>query len=139
MEVKERRLRVPGTLSSVRDVCDFVSEAARDAGLGEDAIFHCQLSVEEICTNIVEHGYKYNGSDKSIDVVVRAHPDHIIISIYDDAPRFNPLDLKAPDPGIPLWEREGGGWGVYFVRQYMDDVRYSFEEQRNQLILKKSF
>ncbi|MCU0512794.1 MAG: ATP-binding protein [Anaerolineae bacterium] len=137
MNGKQHRLRVPGELEQVRAVCEFVADVARAVGLGEDGIFQCQLSVEEICTNIVEHGYKFNGGDKSIEVLCEQHGNMLRISILDDAPLFNPLALNDPDPGMTLWEREGGGWGVFFVKQYMSSVNYLPGNQRNCLVLEK--
>lgn len=139
MEAQTRSLRVPGELEQVRVATDFVTEVAQQAGLGKDGIFHCQLSIEEIFTNIVEHGYQFNSSGKTIELICQATETHLLISILDEAPAFNPLELEDPDPDTPLWERESGGWGVYFVRQYMDDVRYQLaSDGRNHLILEKS-
>lgn len=132
----ERRLHLPGELDQVRAACDFVVQVAEEAGLDERGVFQCQLSVEEIFTNIVEHGYEYNGSDKSIDIVCEYDQEKLIIIIMDDAPPFNPLALDTPDATADLWSRGNGGWGVFFVRQYMDDIRYEFED-RNRLILEK--
>lgn len=138
MAERERRLLLPGVLEQVRAACDFVVEVAAEAGLGDDALFHCQLSVEEIFTNIVEHGYQYNGDAKVIELRCKITDSTFFISIIDEAPQFNPLDLESPDKNLSLWEREEeGGWGVYFVRQYMDDITYSFVEKRNQLTLVK--
>lgn len=133
-----RRLRFPGAIEQVRAACDFVVKVAQEAGLGDDGVFQSQLVVEEIFTNVVEHGYQHNGADKFIEIVIEIMDDLMRISIIDEAPKFNPLSLEGPDPDTPLWEREeAGGWGVYFVRQYMDDIRYQFSEERNHLILDK--
>jgi anti-sigma regulatory factor (Ser/Thr protein kinase) len=137
MAGRERRVRLPGEIQQVRAACEFVVEVARDAGFGDDGIFQSQLAVEEIFTNIVEHGYQHNGSDKSIDIVTHINDEKMTISIIDEAQLFNPLQLNDPDPDSPLWERVNGGWGVYFVRQYMDDVRYTQQNNRNCIILEK--
>lgn len=133
----ERRLRLPGEIQQVRAACEFVVEVARDAGFGDDGIFQSQLAVEEIFTNIVEHGYQHNGGDKAIDIVTQVNDEKMTILILDDAELFNPLALDDPDPDTPLWEREHGGWGVYFVRQYMDAVQYIEKNKRNCLVLEK--
>lgn len=137
MSGHERSLRLRGEIQQVRAACDFIVEAARDAGFDDDGIFQSQLAVEEIFTNIVEHGYQHNGSDKSIDIVVRVKDEVMTMFILDDAEPFNPLVMDNPNRDRDLWEREGGGWGVYFVRQYMDEVRYTVRNNRNCLILEK--
>jgi len=135
MGVQQRRMSVTGVIDNVRSVCDFVVDFVNDARLGEDIAFQTQLSVEEICTNIVEHGYQHQGSDKKIDVVCLYTDKTLTIRIIDEAPLFNPLDLEDPDPDTPLWEREGGGWGVYFVKQYMTSVIYEPINGKNSILL----
>lgn len=137
MAEHERRLRLPGKIEQVRVACDFVVQVAEDAGFGEDGVFQCQLAVEEIFTNIIEHGYNHDGASKIIELVARITNESLFISILDEAPHFNPLTLDNPDPEASLWERERGGWGVYFVRQYMDNVNYKLDGNRNSLILEK--
>lgn len=138
MGQRERKLRLPGNVEQVRSACDFVVEVAQEAGLNDDGVFQCQLSVEEIFTNIVEHGYEHNGANKYIDIVCEITDTSLIISLLDDAPPFNPLALSEPDPDTPLWDRGDGGWGVYFVKKYMDDVSYRLDNHRNRLILRKA-
>lgn len=130
-----RRLR--GVIDQVREACNFVINVATEAGLSEDGIFQCQLSVEEIFTNIVEHGYQYAGGDKTIEIVCEWSDEALLIAIIDEAPPYDPLGSQEPDPDTPLWEREDGGWGVFFVKQYMDDIHYRLLNDRNHLFLKK--
>lgn len=139
MSGKQERLRLPGDIAQVRAACDFVVKVATEAGLSDDAIFQSQLSVEEIFTNIVEHGYKFNGAQKWIEITCTLNTHLLRIAITDDAPLFNPLAMDDPDPDQDLWERERGGWGVFFVRQYMDAVYYQPKDGRNQIILEKHF
>lgn len=137
MNAHERRLRLPGKLEQVQAACDFVIKAAKAADFDDEGIFQIQLSVEEIFTNIVEHGYGSDGDDKSIDIIANITDKSLFISILDEAPPFNPLLIQAPDPEASLWERQVGGWGIYFVRQYMDDVQYQLDNNRNRITLEK--
>lgn len=139
MDYRERRLTVPAVIEKVEDVCEFVSEVARSAGMDDEAVYHCYLAVEEICTNVIEHGYKYQGANDVIDVTCKLQPHMLTILIMDDAQQFNPLILTDPDPKAPLLERQSGGWGVFFVKKFMDRVDYRFEQNRNKLIMEKRF
>ncbi|PJF20705.1 MAG: ATP-binding protein, partial [Phototrophicales bacterium] len=67
----------------------------------------------------------------------RQYPDRLSVTILDDAIPFNPLECAEPNPTAALEEREGGGWGIFFVKKYMDRVTYQYAEQRNQLTLEK--
>ena len=136
---EEHRLVIPGLQERVPDVCDFVVAAARRAGLNERAIYHCQMAVDEACTNVIEHGFGISGqvSQGQIEIVCRDEPDVYTIQIADNSPPFNPLLRSDPNPDTPLTEREPGGWGVYFIKKMMDLASYHYEDGRNVLTLTK--
>jgi serine/threonine-protein kinase RsbW len=137
MLMNEHQLRIPAQLEHIEAACDFVGEVARVSGLNDDAVYHCRLSVEEICTNIIEHGYAYNAGDAVIDIHCHRHPASFSITVVDDAPAFDPLSMPDPDPATPLWERQGGGWGIYFVKKFMDRVTYARSNNRNAFTIEK--
>ncbi len=137
MTIKERQLRIAGVLENVSIACDFVVEAAREAGLDERAIHHCYLAVDEACTNIIEHGYAQHCGECIIEVSCQRDEHTLTITIVDDSPAFNPLDRPDPDPRTPVQERGIGGWGVFFIKKLMDQVVYSYEGDRNRLVMTK--
>jgi anti-anti-sigma factor len=137
MTVEERHLRIAGVLDQVPTACDFAAEAAESAGLDERAVYHCQLAVDEACTNVIEHGYSVDGEHQVIDIVCRRDREKFTISILDDSPPFDPLDTEDPDLTAPLEQREVGGWGVYFIKKLMDEVQYKHEDNRNRLMMVK--
>lgn len=124
-------------MSEVSAACDFVVEAARQAGLSEKALHHCRLAVDEACTNVIEHGYPSGGSTAVIDITVRKDDRDVIITICDDSPQFDPLTQPDPDLQGFLADLNPGGWGVFFIRKVMDRVKYSFESGRNCLTMTK--
>ncbi|RMF78653.1 MAG: STAS domain-containing protein [Chloroflexi bacterium] len=133
----ELRITVAGVLESLPDIKKFVTTAARRAGLDDRGIYHCQLATEEICTNIIEHGYAMQGDNRSIDVICKIADDMFTITITDDSEPFNPLEIENPDPQAPLENRHVGGWGIYFVKNLMDDVQYKYEHDCNHLTMVK--
>ncbi len=137
--VSEVRLTIPGVVERVPYACSWVVEVAEKVGLSMRDVNHCELAVDEACTNIIEHGYGLNGADKRIDIVCRDDKDRFTITIIDEAPQYNPLLTPEPDPLMALEERpdEGGGWGVYFIKRLMDTVDYRYASQRNHLIMSK--
>jgi anti-sigma regulatory factor (Ser/Thr protein kinase) len=135
--METRRITIDGQLDAVPTVCEFVEKAARDAGLeGQDA-FHCCLAVDEACTNIVEHGYASSERTGSIEIRCSVDNDRFIITIIDESPPFDPLSAAQPALGAALVEGDPGGLGVFFIRHFMDDVRYRYRERRNELTLEK--
>ncbi len=134
----ERRLRIPATLESIKEAVQFVIEAAQDAGLSDDSIYHCELSLDEILNNIIEHGYALDKDGQVIDIICQLHDDRLVIIVEDDAPPFNPLTMPDPNPEEELEKRAIGGWGVYFVKQYMNQVSYTYTpNKRNRFVMEK--
>jgi serine/threonine-protein kinase RsbW len=134
---EEHRIVIPGIQERIPDVCDFVVVAARRANLNERAVYHCQMAVDEACTNVIEHGYGGNNTDGHIEIICRDTAATFAITIIDDSPPFNPLLREDPDPDEPLADREPGGWGIYFIKKMMDEVDYLYEGERNQLTIRK--
>ncbi|HEX2619447.1 MAG TPA: ATP-binding protein, partial [Phototrophicaceae bacterium] len=91
MTTSEHRLQFPAQFEQIEAACEFVTQQAASMGMDDDSVYHCRLSVEEICTNIIEHGYE-GRTDGSIEIVCQISPDSFTIIIIDDAPAFNPLN-----------------------------------------------
>lgn len=121
---ERQTLQIIPRLASVQEALDFISEWGAQYGLGENEIYHCHLSVDEIITNVVEHGFEFDEQAGFIRIEIESIEGGVIIEVIDNAPLFNPLMHPTPDPSLPLLEREGGGWGIHFVRKFMDAVTY---------------
>ncbi|MCC7208440.1 MAG: anti-sigma factor antagonist [Anaerolineae bacterium] len=134
---EERRLVISGSLSQVPEACDFVAEAAESVGLDERGVYHCQMAVDEWCTNVIQHGYGGGDPDGRIEIALRLQPYHLVMTITDDSPPFDPTALPEPDPAQPLEDRQPGGLGWFFIRKMMDIVRYELKNGKNTLMLVK--
>ncbi len=138
MYPQENRLTIMGRLDEIARARDFVEAIARDIGMSEKGVHHCVLAVDETCTNIIEHGYRHQGHDKSIEIICLVAPTKLVIRIRDEGPEFNPLLRDDPDPDAALDDRGSGGWGVFFVKEIMDQVLYTREGTFNQLTMSKN-
>lgn len=137
MLIEERHLQIRGLLQEIAQAREFVLQAAVDAGLSIQAVHHCQLAVDEVCTNIVEHGYGARGGEHVIDIICRQETYQFSIIISDDSAAFDPMQRPDPDPETSLEDREIGGWGIYFVKRLMDEVIYHREGGQNHLTMIK--
>jgi len=61
----------------------------------------------------------------------------ISIELRDSGIAFDPT-LAPPGDGVADDEEEPGGWGIFLVRKYTDNLIYSREGGRNVLRLMKS-
>jgi serine/threonine-protein kinase RsbW len=120
----------------MEQVCDFVGQAALEAGLGDVAAGRCQLAVDEACTNIIEHGYE--GEDRgSIEVTADPRDGELVITIQDHAKFFDARQVPQPNLNVTLDELKVGGLGLHFMRQVMDAVEFSYQDGGNRLVLVK--
>jgi serine/threonine-protein kinase RsbW len=123
-----------GRMESLAPLLAFVDRACEDAGLsGEDA-FAVRLSVEEVCTNIIVHGYGDRASGP-LRIAARRDPGALVIIIEDQAPPFDPADAPAPDLASDWDTRPLGGIGWHLVRRLMNDVRYEPTRDGNRVTL----
>lgn len=114
------------------DFADFAAQHHMPA----DVVNALQLSLEEVVTNVIVHGYKQTGN-KTVAVRLAARPGELVVEVEDEAPAFDPLARAAPDLDLPLEERPIGGLGIHLVKNLMDAVTYQRDGHRNRLTLTK--
>jgi len=96
------------------------------------------LAVNEAVVNILQHAY--NNEPGKIEVIVACGAGVIRVVLLDDGPLFDPTTVPNPDITLPLAERPFGGMGVYFMREFCDELRYRRDAGgRNELTLLKRF
>lgn len=128
MKIK-RSLTVPGSFEYLATIADFIAEAGRDAGSDQDTIFHVQMAVDEACSNVIEHAYQ--GQDQG-EITLKCDCDgkEWVIAIYDTGRAFDPTSVPEPNLNSNVDDIKTGGLGLYFMRQLMDEVEFSFDEKR---------
>lgn len=112
----------PAKIEHLMELVAFAVEAARAAGAGEEAAHAVHLAVEEVCLNVMTHGYR--GAAGPVRVAVERREDALEIHIADEAPLFDPAHAPRPRLDVPLEERQPGGLGWHLVREVMDEVRH---------------
>ncbi len=125
-------------LKSLRTMIHWIRLQLGSLGLDETNIRKTELASEEVLVNIIKHGYKKQVG--KVEIELRVCDSHIEILFRDYGPPFNPLEREISfNPLATLEERNLGGLGILFIRQYMDEVRYRREEKANVLMLVKKF
>jgi serine/threonine-protein kinase RsbW len=134
-----RQLTVLGRYgySSIPTITQFVAEAARSSLLDEDSVFHCQMAVDEACTNVIEHAYgEENVGNIEISCVVQ--PGRCTIRIIDHGVPFDPTAIPTPPATTNLDNIRPGGIGLHLMKQLMDEVNFEFSTQGNILTMVKT-
>ena len=124
-------------MNALAELRDFVESAAVHSGLGEEHVFAFKLSVDELCSNIIQYGYE--GREPGLlSLSFDVDDDRARLIIRDDGMYFSPEQAPSPDIEADWDEREVGGLGIFFVKELMDNVTYNRNEENvNQFILEK--
>lgn len=103
-----------------------------------DLAFSANLCLEELITNIIQHGLG-GVPDRLIHVRVSITEEWLEIILKDDAPAFDPF-AQAPQPDLDLDvdQRPIGGLGVHLVKTLMDDARAYYDGSGNLIVLLKT-
>ncbi len=110
-----------GAMADLPALMAFIDAACAALQADGEVRFAVRLAVEEVFTNILEHGY---AGDGPVAVAVDGGPRCIRIRLSDEAPSFDPAGAPAPDLASPLDERDPGGLGWHLVHQLMDEVEH---------------
>lgn len=132
-----REARFPGVLDSLSPIREFVNEAARLAGIGEQAAYRLRLAVDEIATNIIVHGYEEAALTGDIHVRIDVSDDAFTVALEDSAAAFDPTARSLPSAealSAPLEERAVGGLGIMLALEGVDEFRYEREGMKNRNI-----
>ncbi|MBK8025894.1 MAG: ATP-binding protein [Chloroflexi bacterium] len=133
-------LRIACSYEEIAKACEFAQNAALEAGSNDLEAYHCYLAIDEACTNIVEHGSRTSELPGAcIEICSYVEDRQLVLTLTDDGQPFDPLSLPDPDPTAGMDARASGGWGIYFIKRLMDDIRYAYEDGHNHLILTKRF
>ena len=102
---------------------EFAAQAARDAGMDDSAIYAVELSMDEACTNVIEHAYEgMEGGE--IECTCDTDDKNLTIIIHDHGKSFDPSAIALPDLEADLDSRPVGGLGVFLMKKLMDEVRF---------------
>ena len=116
---------VKSRTENLSEIREFIYSTAQDIGISKEVIDDIILAVDEACTNIIKHAYKY-------------YPEGEII-IIDHGASFEPDTVPDPDLEKYYEQRKVGGLGMYLMKRLMDEVKYvSIPGKYNQVLLSKN-
>jgi serine/threonine-protein kinase RsbW len=115
-------LRFASRVEAIDEAAAAVSEFLSRAGVSEDAAFGIDMAVREAVTNAVVHGNKLDET-KFIELSLRTLSGAVEITVHDQGSGFNPNDI--PDPTREENILKTSGRGIFFMRNFMDEVDWS--------------
>jgi len=121
---------------SLASIAEFVREFAQNAGFGSFAVYSIEMAVDEACSNIIEHAYGGEGRG-AICCTCSFDEKSIAIVLQDQGKSFDPSAIPPPNLSQNLDERKAHGLGMYFIRQWMDEVNFKSNGSENILTMVK--
>jgi serine/threonine-protein kinase RsbW len=120
LETTELRFR--SRIEAVDEAAAAVAEFLNRLGIGEDIAFGVDMAVREAVTNAVIHGNKLDDA-KEVELRLRNTPEVFEISVHDQGSGFDPSEV--PDPTRDENILKTSGRGIFFMRNFMDEVDWS--------------
>ena len=129
-------LELESKLEALGQISAALESFGEEQEWGAELQFHVQLVLDELASNVIEHGYGAGGGRFWITIESRA--EELRIEVVDEARAYDPLS-EAPEAMLEagVAEREVGGLGVHIVKQLMDELEYRREDGKNRLTLLK--
>ena len=130
-----KTLTISSDLANVAKVRDFVRETLQGLALPEKDIFRIDLSLVEVCINIVLYAYPHEKG--RIVLSSWREPRRLFYEVRDSGQPFDPRTMKRPDVKEMMRAARKGGFGIFLSRTMMDGFDYRREDGQNVLTLSK--
>jgi serine/threonine-protein kinase RsbW len=107
-------------LDFVQVVSDRIGQLA---GLDEDAVHWIGVAVRESVINAIKHGNREDyGKIVTVEFAVSptSAPQELVVRVLDQGEGFDPQEVA--DPLAPENILKSSGRGIFFMRNFMDDV-----------------
>jgi serine/threonine-protein kinase RsbW len=132
---KEQRQAKPGRVQvdiqssfEMVDLVQVVFESlSSQVGFDSDSAHWMSVAIRESVTNAVRHGNKLDPK-KRVVVSFEYRAPEFTVSVEDEGEGFNPD--AVPDPLAEENLLRASGRGIFFMKNFMDEVTYRFQPNR---------
>ena len=128
-------LKLVAMKENTKKALRFVEERLEQMDAPFSAKVAMATAVEEIFLNIAYYAYGEGQGNATIIMKTEDDTCAIALTFIDQGMEFNPLVKEAPDVSVPIMERRIGGFGIFLVKDRMDQVTYSREDGENRLTI----
>lgn len=121
------RITFTSTFDFMDTVHSLVELVLKLAEFSEDEIYWLTIAAREAIANAIKHGNNQDPT-KHVHVELDLADDKFIMRVSDEGEGF---DVKSvPDPLAPENLLKEKGRGIYYIRSFMDEVRFDSEPGR---------
>jgi serine/threonine-protein kinase RsbW len=125
-------LRLPSRLGYERIAMDAATSLARRMGFPSERIDALRTALAEAVTNAIEHGNQQDDAMKVL-VVLTVRQDELVVSVADQGRKILDPAIVRQNPTIEqsLIKPDKGGWGIWLIRELVDEVEFSTDQGGN--------
>jgi len=132
-----KELTVKSTTNNLAIIREFVENIARESGFSKEIVSKISLAVDEACTNVIKHAYKFS-PDREIKILTQFNDSKLTIRITDSGDKFDPNLIPEPNLKEYHKQKKVGGLGMFLMKKLMDEVQYhTLSGNQNQVVLVK--
>jgi serine/threonine-protein kinase RsbW len=128
-------LKVRSDLGELEKVRRFLRENLEAFEISEEDFYKIELSLVEMCTNIMRYAYPEGDGDVSVETWYES--GRFYIELRDDGVPFDPSRVRKPTLKEMISKNQKGGLGIFLARKLMDGFAYRREGGRNILTMFK--
>ncbi|MFA5404730.1 MAG: ATP-binding protein [Ignavibacteria bacterium] len=132
------KISISSSTKNLKQVRNFIEDSAKKSLSDINVINQIILSVDEACTNIIKHTYKFDESH-IIDIENYIKNNQFIVKISYNGDEFDPNKRSLPDMKEYFAKYKVGGLGIPLMKKFMDKIEYMHSvNDFNELILVKN-
>ena len=124
------KIAMPGDVTYLAHIREFIADLALKVGFTEEDVAKIEMSVDEACTNVVEHAYstgkKWHVQNRNpeIRLAIQADENQLVIEINDHGQHFDFSAYQPAEPQTRTQDMHTGGYGIAIMRKFMDEVGF---------------
>ena len=126
-------IKVRTELRELDKIRSFLKRQLDGLDLEEQDVYKIELSLVEMCTNIIRYAYPREKGE----IVIKAWREKgdFCLEIRDGGIPFDPRQVKRPTLEEMINREQMGGLGIFLARKLMDRFSYRREDDQNVLTM----
>lgn len=117
------KISISSSTKNLMKVRNFIETNAKKYLTDSNTINQIILSVDEACTNIIKHTYKFD-ENHIIEIENLISKNQFIVKISYNGDEFDPNKRSIPDMKEYFAKYKVGGLGIPLMKKFMDKIDY---------------
>lgn len=123
MNTKDK-ITINSATKNLHLVREFIEKKGNELDIDSKTLNQILVSVDEACTNIIKHNYKYK-DDNFIDVVAETKGKKFIVTLIYKGDEFDPTKKDSPNMNEYFAKYRVGGLGIPLMKKSMDSIEFN--------------